>query len=162
MTVTVRGAQPQDLTRVGELTAEAYLADGLVAERDDYLHELRDAARRAAEATVLVAVEGGRVLGTITVAPAGSPYAEIAHPGEHELRMLAVEPAVRGQGVGEMLLRAAIGRSRADGAGTVVLSTMPAMRAAQRMYDRLGLRRAPERDWTVVGKPMLVYLAGPW
>ena len=34
---------------------------------------------------------------------------------------------------------------------------MPAMTAAQRMYERLGLNRAVERDWPIGGQTMLVY-----
>ncbi|NLE70985.1 MAG: GNAT family N-acetyltransferase [Actinomycetales bacterium] len=160
MTVTVRVAEPDDLERVGELTAQAYLTDALVDPDHWYVGELRDAARRAREATVLVAVDGDRVVGTITLAPAGSPYAEIAQQGEMELRMLAVDPAARGRGVGERLMRAAIERGLGWGAHAVVLSTMPEMRAAQRVYDRMGLRRAPERDWTgESGITFLTYVA---
>ncbi|HQY32862.1 GNAT family N-acetyltransferase [Actinotalea sp.] len=161
MSVVVRPALPDDLGRVGALTAHAYLADDLLAHDDDYLHELRDAARRADEATVLVAVEGDHVLGSITLAAPGSPFAEIAAPDEWELRMLAVDPAARGRGVGELLLRAAIESGLADGASAVILSTLPAMAAAQRMYARIGLHRVPSRDWSVEGYSMLVYSTAP-
>lgn len=160
MTVTVRVAEPADLDRVGQLTAHAYLADDLVEADHWYLDELRDAVRRADQATVLVAAEGDRVLGTITLAPAGSPYAEIAGPDEFELRMLAVDPDARGRGVGEMLMRAAIERGIGWGAAAVVLSTMPEMETAQRMYERMGLTRTPERDWEgESGRRFLTYVA---
>ena len=160
MTVTVRAAEPADLVRVGELTVQAYRADARVDPDHGYVDELRDAARRAAEATVLVAVEDDRVVGTITLAPAGSPFAEIARPGEMELRMLAVDPAARGRRIGERLMRAAIERGLGWGAHAVVLSTMPEMRSAQRVYDRMGLRRVPERDWTgESGRTFLTYAA---
>lgn len=161
MSVEVRRAEPGDVQRVGELTAHAYLADDLLAADDDYLAELRDAARRVDEATVLVAVEGDDLLGTVTLAAAGSPYAEVAQPGELELRMLAVDPAARGRGLGETLARKAVDLGLAQGARAVILSTMPAMRTAQRMYERMGLRRAPHRDWPVAGQVMLVYITEP-
>lgn len=157
MTITVRPIEPGDLTRVGVLTAHAYLADGLISEGDDYLVELRDATRRADEAQVLVAVEDEHVVGTVTLAAHGSPYAEIAGPGELEVRMLAVDPAFRGKGVGEMLVRAGIGLGLAEGAEAVILSAMPGMRTARRMYDRIGLYRARERDWAIAGQTMKVY-----
>jgi ribosomal protein S18 acetylase RimI-like enzyme len=158
--VTVRVAEPADLPQVGELTAHAYLADELVDPEDGYVGELRDAARRAAGATVLVAVDGDEVLGTISLAPAGTEYAEIAEPGEIELRMLAVRPDVRGRRIGQLLMRAAIERGLGWGAHAVVLSTMPEMRSAQRVYDRMGLRRTPERDWAgESGHAFLTYVA---
>jgi ribosomal protein S18 acetylase RimI-like enzyme len=150
--VVVRVARPDDVPAAGALTAEAYLADGLLEDGDDYTAELRDAARRAAEAVLLVAtapVPGGgeAVVGTLTVAPYGSSYAEVAEPGEVELRMLAVAPEARGQGVAAQLMRAALREVAAGDARRVVLSTLDAMAAARRLYDRLGFAREPERDW---------------
>lgn len=165
MSVTVRVAEPTDLEQVGRLTGEAYLVDGLITEESEYLDELRDAARRAEHATVLVAVEtvgaGEEVLGTITLVSPGTPYAEIAAPDELELRMLAVSPAARGRGVGELLVREAIERAVGWGAHRVVLSTMTDMVAAQRIYERLGLDRTPQRDWQVNGYVMHVYVLEP-
>ena len=160
MSVTVRVVEPADLAQVGELTVHAYLADELLEPDHEYVDELRDTARRAANATVLVAVDGDQVLGTITLAPAGTEYAEIAAPGEIELRMLAVHPDARGRRTGELLMRAAIERGLGWGAHAVVLSTMPEMRSAQRVYDRMGLRRTPERDWEgESGRVFLTYVA---
>lgn len=160
MSVHVRVAEPEDLDRVGQLTAHAYLSDDLIEPGHAYLEELKDAARRADQATVLVAVDGDRVVGTITLAPAGSEYAEIAGPREFELRMLAVDPDARGKRIGELLMRAAIDRGIGWGAQAVVLSTMPTMTAAQRVYARMGLRRTPERDWTGgSGMTFLTYVA---
>ena len=46
------------------------------------------------------------------------------------------------------------------GAHAVVLTTMPEMLTAQRLYDRMGLRRTPERDWTgASGRTFLTYVA---
>ena len=44
----------------------------------------------------------------------------------------------------------------------MVLSTDPRMTAAHRLYERLGFRRLPERDWTPVpGIDLLVYALRP-
>lgn len=160
-TVVVRPATPADLDSVGALTASAYVSDGLLEDDHAYADELRDAASRARAATVLVAAEGEDLLGTVTLAEAGSGYAEVALGGEREIRMLAVDPAARGRGVGELLLRAALEHAAATGPGAVVLSTMPAMRSAQRMYERVGLVRVPGRDWDVEGHHMRVYSTAP-
>ncbi len=148
----IRVARPDDVVAVGALTAEAYLADGLLSDDDDYAAELRDAQRRADEAVLLVATTAtpdGRqaVVGTITVAPYGSSYAEVAEPGEVELRMLAVAPEARHQGVAAQIMRAAQREALRLGARRLVLSTQDAMAAAQRLYARLGFVREPERDW---------------
>ncbi|WP_454051407.1 GNAT family N-acetyltransferase [Cellulomonas sp. Marseille-Q8402] len=151
MSVRVRVARAEDLDQAGALTAEAYHADGLLAVDEDYEDELRDAARRAREAVLLVAVvpggAGDVVLGTLTLAPYATSYAEVAEPGELELRMLAVAPEARRRGVAERLVTAALREAVARRARGVVLSTLPEMAAARRLYDRLGFAAAPDRDW---------------
>ena len=145
---TVRVARGSEIADAGALTAEAYLADRLLDEDDEYEAHLRDATRRAREATLLVAVDaGGVVVGSVTLAPYGTPYAEVAEPGELEVRMLAVAPQARGRGVAEALMREALGQAVASGARRVVLSTLDAMATAHRLYARLGFVPVPERDW---------------
>ncbi|MFJ3666310.1 GNAT family N-acetyltransferase [Streptomyces sp. NPDC090106] len=150
MDVTIRAAHPTEYGTLGEITAQAYLQDGLLAfggEDDWYLHELRDVAKRAAGAEVLVAVDRDRVLGGVTYVPAPGPLSDLAAPDEAEIRMLAVAREARGRGAGEALVRACVERARAAGRTGLVLSTQPSMRAAHRVYGRLGFVRAPARDW---------------
>ncbi|EGX61416.1 acetyltransferase [Streptomyces zinciresistens K42] len=150
MDLVIRPAEPDEYGPLGDLTARAYLRDGLLdfAESDAYLGVLRDVAGRAAAARVLVAVGDDRLLGGVTFVPAGGPMADIAGPGEAEIRMLAVDHAARGRGCGEALVRHCVERARAaEGCRSVVLSSQRAMRTAHRLYARLGFVRTPERDW---------------
>ncbi|MFF4399271.1 GNAT family N-acetyltransferase [Streptomyces sp. NPDC001480] len=153
MDIQIREVEPDEYAALGELTARAYLDDGLLdfGESDWYLGELRDVAKRAAAADVLVAVADGNVLGGVTFVPSGGPMADIAGPGEAEIRMLAVARAARGRGAGEALVRACVDRARAaEGCVRVVLSTQRTMRAAHRIYERLGFVRSPGRDWNPI------------
>ncbi|MBC7552178.1 MAG: GNAT family N-acetyltransferase [Cellulomonas sp.] len=170
--LVIRVATADDVVAAGALTAEAYHSDRLIDDEDEYLAELLDAERRAREATVLVALvpvttesPTSAVVGTITLAPAGSSYAEIAEPGEVEIRMPAVAPEARRRGVAEALTRAAMLEAVTLGVARVVLSTLGAMAAAQRLYVRLGFVARPERDWHHEGVLLRVYAwdvpAGP-
>ncbi|MEU0966682.1 GNAT family N-acetyltransferase [Streptomyces sp. NPDC005917] len=150
MTIHIREAHPTEYEPLGEITAQAYLQDNLLdfGESDTYLGELRDVAKRAAAAEVLVAVNGDTLLGGVTFVPGPGPMADIAAPEEAEIRMLAVGRAARGHGAGEALVRACVDRARAlDGCEKVVLSTQRTMHAAHRIYERLGFVRTPGRDW---------------
>ncbi|KKD05743.1 GNAT family N-acetyltransferase [Streptomyces sp. WM6386] len=150
MDIEIRPAKPTEYAVIGEITAQAYLLDDLLTfgESDWYLGELRDVAKRAAAAEVVVALLGGEPIGTVTYVPAGGPMANLARPGEAEIRMLAVSRAARGRGAGEALVRACIDRARAaDDCTGMVLSTQQIMHAAHRIYERLGFTRAPARDW---------------
>lgn len=153
MDIRIRQAHPHEYERIGEITAQAYLGDGLLdfGENDEYLGELRDVAKRAAAAEVLVAVEHGNVLGAVTFVPHGGPMADIALPGEAEIRMLAVARAARGRGAGETLVHACVDHARAtEGCVRIVLSTQHTMHAAHHIYERLGFTRTPARDWNPI------------
>ncbi|AJE82444.1 acetyltransferase [Streptomyces albus] len=160
MDILIRSARPAEYEEIGELTSRAYLADGLLLSGadDPYLPVLRDVARRAAGAEVLVAEEDGQIRGAVTFVAQG-PYADLAGAGEAEFRMLAVSAAARGRGAGEALVRACVERARAlPDCRALVLSTQPAMRSAHRLYERLGFTRAPERDWEPIpGLTLLAY-----
>lgn len=158
--LVIRAAREADLAAVGAITVGAYTADGHVNAHDDYATVLADAATRFRDAEVLVAVdETGEVLGSVTVALPGTPYAEISRPGELEFRMLSVATAARGRGVGEALVRAVVERARAAGASHVVLSSSEKMLSAHRLYERIGFTRLPERDWSPVPDLNLVAYA---
>ena len=148
MPFAIRPATPDEFASVGEVCAAAY--GPFVDAGDPYTGVLRDVAGRAAGAEVLVAVEAGELLGTVTFVPDGGPLGEIAVPGETEFRMLAVAPAGQRRGVGTALMAHVVQESRRRGKAGVVGSSQPAMRVAHRVYERLGFRRAPERDWSPV------------
>lgn len=146
--VEIRPPRPEEYAAAGEVTVQAYQADGHLADDVGYDAKLRDVARRVEEAEVLVAVNGtGEVVGTVTIVRPGSGYAEISRPGELEFRMLAVAPAARGRGIGEALIKTVLDRARALGLRKVVLSSHERMHSAHRLYERLGFVRLAERDW---------------
>jgi len=151
MTVSVRPAHVTELTEVGELTLAAYDADHLVAADDYYVHHLKDAVTRAREAELYVATLAelpGLLAGTVTFCPEGSPWSELAQPGEGEFRMLGVAPTARRRGVAEALVSVCLERSCELGYSAVVLSSLPVQQAAHRLYARFGFRRTPDRDWS--------------
>ena len=157
MGVQVRLAVEHDLAGVADATARAY-ADFVLGPEDPYLDRLRDAAGRAREAHLWVAVEDDRVLGSVTDCPPGSSWREVARPDEGEFRMLAVDPAAAGRGVGRLLMQQVLDAWRARGARAVALSTLPDMAPAHRLYERFGFVGDPRRDWSPApGVELLVY-----
>jgi ribosomal protein S18 acetylase RimI-like enzyme len=154
--VTIRRATEADFEAIAELCVAAY--EPFVSDDHEYMTELRKVAPRAAAAELLVAGEASTILGTVTFVPDGGPLGEIATPQEAEFRMLAVDARARGRGIGAALTEHVLTAARASGKAGIVCSTLPEMRAAHRIYERLGFARAPERDWTPVpGVDLLVY-----
>lgn len=160
MSQMVRIVEPTEngrLQEIGELTALAYLADGLIDSAHPYMPRLLDASARAVDAILLAMVDGehgeGKIVGTMTLVPPGSPFAEVAKEDEFELRMLAVSPLERGRGIGRQLTQAALDMAVERGAKRVVLSTMETMRAAHGLYEKMGFQRRPDLDWVVTDNP---------
>lgn len=146
--------RPDEYEAVGELTVQAYrsvaLDDFAAADTEEYAPELRDVAGRAAAADVLVALAGGRLVGSVTYVPdTTGAMAEFDEPGTASIRMLAVDPGAQGAGVGKALTRACIERARAAGRRAVLLHSTEWMTAAHRMYEGLGFRRDTSLDWVV-------------
>jgi ribosomal protein S18 acetylase RimI-like enzyme len=142
----VEPATPADFGRIAELTAGVYRDEGLAPE--EYQRELRDVAGRVSRAELLVARDAEAIVGSVALVLDGD-FREISDSDdEAAFRMLVVDPAVRGSGVGELLVRECLDRARAAGKRRMVLSTDPGMRAAHRLYQRLGFTRLPERDWS--------------
>ncbi len=134
---------------VGKLTVEAYRALRPEWDMGGYAKELADVASRAAVADVLVAIDGGEVIGGVTYVPGpGNPYAEDLRDGEAGIRMLAVAPSAQGRGAGRALTVACIARAQAAGAHGIALHSTEWMTPAHRLYESLGFVRTPARDLT--------------
>ena len=140
----IRPVEPGEFDRVGELVVDAYAALG---ELGGYEAVLRDVGDRSRSAEVAVAVVNGAIAGTVTYVGGLGPYAESDDPEASWIRMLAVDPAFRGQGVGAALVEWCVARARESGRARLVLHTTDPMRDAQRLYARLGFDRAPDLDW---------------
>ncbi|SDM00223.1 GNAT family N-acetyltransferase [Nonomuraea jiangxiensis] len=152
MDFSLRPAQPADFAAIAELTMDVY-RDLLpsIPGAQEYLEKMRDVQGRAEQSELLAAVDNvtGQVLGAVSFVLPGTPYANLAVPGEGEFRLLAVASAAQGRGVGEALVRACLDRALSLGLHRVVLHTQSNMLAAQRLYGRLGFVRVPERDRAV-------------
>jgi GNAT superfamily N-acetyltransferase len=58
------------------------------------------------------------------------------------IRMLVVDPAFRGKGIGQALSDACIARARRDGSPIIALHTSPIMSVALPMYLKMGFAKA--------------------
>jgi ribosomal protein S18 acetylase RimI-like enzyme len=160
--IRVDRAAPADFDRIAELTAGVYRDEGLAPA--EYLAQLADVAGRADRAELLVARGGSGVdarsdvVGSVALVLEGEFGEVLTSEAEAGFRMLVVDPAVRGRGVGELLVQSCLDRARAAGKRRMVLSTDPLMVAAHRLYERLGFTRLPERDWSPLpGVRLMVY-----
>ena len=167
--MVVREAVPGELQEVSDLAIRAFreywpfLTSHFIQR---YEQDIRDSFGSATNGSILVAELGGRLAGTATLLADGSGYGLHAWPHAWPvIRLLAVEPPARGQGIGTRLAAACVDRARRLGVPTLGLHTAPFMSAARAIYEALGFDRAPEYDVTEPGSPpALAYrldLGGP-
>lgn len=155
MTIQVRRAKPEEYDAVGLLTEQGYRVDGFLdgpdGGDDGYAAELRGAADRAANAELVVAVDGDQILGTVTWCPVGSSYRELSDGDDQgEFRMLAVSPDARRRGVARSLVQWCIDTGHAQRLTEIRLCSLPQMRNAHALYESLGFTRSPELDWSPI------------
>ncbi len=97
----------------------------------------------------LVAVDMTGIVGSVLLyPPLANAYngVEVNVPAP-EVRLLAVVPRGRGQGVGTALMEECVQRTRQMGATQLGLHTMEVMQAAIRMYERMGFVHTPALDF---------------
>jgi len=85
--------------------------------------------------------DGRLALATIDGQPAGCIALRRVDAVHAEAKRLYVPPAFRGQGLGRALLEWVMNEARAAGYSEIVGDTMPVMRDALALYDRMGFER---------------------
>lgn len=153
--IEVRPVRPEEVAEAGALVEAAYATGGLLDNDRGYGAHVRDVAGRVGDVPVLVAVRDGRIVGSVTIAPHGSRHSELAREGEVEFRYLGVAPEAWGSGVATRLVEAVEDYAVRSGAERVVLCVVEGNVAAERVYERLGFTRRPERDWEPVAGVLL-------
>ncbi|MBM7505455.1 GNAT family N-acetyltransferase [Agromyces aurantiacus] len=145
--LVVRLMHDHEVAAVRRLVTRAYAGDFELSA--EYLAQIEAVDERAREHEVWVAVDAatGALLGTVTTPRPGARLSPVAREGDElDFRFLGVAADARGRGVGEALVRHVMALAAERGIRRVVLNTGPEMLAAQRLYDRLGFTRLPDRE----------------
>lgn len=161
----LRDALPEELDEVAHVILRAYeeytpspLPEVWEEAWNAYWHDIGDVRGRFDHTELIVAERAGRIVGTVTFYPDGTEYVANGWPaGWVAIRLLAVVPEARCQGIGRALMTECLRRARRVGAPSVGLYTMTWMRIAQGMYERMGFRRVPELDYRPV--PVVTVMA---
>lgn len=158
--ITIREARPDEHEAARALTLAAYapLANVMTPPAWAGLaNALQSALATTSPHEQLVAVQGDMLVGSVRLFPAstGDPDGSGGRMIWPELRLLAVAPAARSQGVGTALVRACIERARAAGAPALGLYTSASMRSAIALYERLGFTRVPAYDFQPPGAELI-------
>jgi GNAT superfamily N-acetyltransferase len=148
----VRPARRSDLAAIQAVIRAANLPFAAIVPADffgSYLASAMDVAGRMDVATVLVAEQRDRIVGTVTAfVDANDEGMPVRLPaGTAGLRATAVHPDAQGQGIGRALVRACVDEARSHRARTIALHTAPFMHAAMALYEQAGFERVPAFDF---------------
>jgi ribosomal protein S18 acetylase RimI-like enzyme len=158
---SIRAARADDRAVIHDLTLAAYAEFATIMTPTAWAG-LRQAVLAGLDAEGalerIVAEQKGVLLGSVMLYPASANAYDnpIAGSGWPELRLLAVAPWARGQGVGTALVEECMRRARCAGASALGLHTSESLQTAIRMYERMGFVRAPEGDFQPDGAELIM------
>lgn len=153
--LSIRDAHDSERNAIREVTQAAYEQYATIMSAAfwaGYKSRLLAALDEEGPVERIVAVQDGTIVGSVLLYPASANVytglvGSVTWP---EVRLLAVLPAVRGQGIGTALMDECERRAFRAGATVLGLHTMDTMEAAVRMYERMGFVRAHELDFRPV------------
>ena len=140
--VRIRKAKHRDAAAIESLLYESFL-EYERAYTPEAFHittpEKREIERRIRHWTVWVALHANVIVGTVSAHPEG----EAVH-----IRSMAVQPSMRGRGIGKLLLQRVEKFALANRYKRLILNTTPFLASATRLYERFGFQATgTERDW---------------
>lgn len=148
----IRDAREGDRDAIRTVTLSAYqeYADLMPPEHwEGYRQSMLETLDEEGPAEKIVAEQDGKIVGSVLLYPAGAAAygQEGSAAGQPEMRLLAVTPEARGQGVAGALIEECARRARQAGAAALTLHTTEMMQVALQMYERRGFMRVPELDF---------------
>ncbi len=151
-TIRIRAARDDERDTIRDLTLAAYEEYArIMAEPvwQGYRRQLLATLDSEGPVERIVAEQDDTLVGSVLLyPPATNAYGKAtAGSAWPEVRLLAVAPTARGQGVGTALMGECERRAQHMGATALTLHTTDIMRTAMRMYERMGFVRAPELDF---------------
>ena len=149
----IRDARDDEREAIRDVTLAAYEEYAAVLPKpfwDGYKRQLLVTLDEEGPVERIVAERDGTIIGSVLLYPplAKAYTGTIASVDWPEVRLLAVAPEARGQGVGSALMDECERRARRVGATMLGLHTMEVMQVAIGMYERRGFERVPELDFS--------------
>jgi len=154
---SVRNATPKEFNKIGELMVDVYAKlDGFPSkfEQPDYYKMLANIGALTEKSAVklLIAVSSnGKIGGGLVyfgdMKYYGSGGTATLEKNAGGFRLLAVDPAIRGKGIGKMLTQACIQIAKNEKQEQLIIHSTKAMKIAWKMYKKIGFKRSEDLDF---------------
>jgi GNAT superfamily N-acetyltransferase len=153
----IRNAKPNEFEEIGKLMVRVYSQlEGFPkeSEQPEYYNMLANIGEltKKPNTELLIAVSsegkiGGAVVYFSDMKFYGSGGTATREQNASGFRLLAVDPSVRGQGIGKLLSIECIRKAKEHQNSQVVIHTTKAMQVAWKMYENLGFKRSKDLDF---------------
>jgi ribosomal protein S18 acetylase RimI-like enzyme len=150
--IEVRRVRPEEYADAGEVTASAWGPKAFQEDQEwsSFRARVADVAGRDAVATVFIATEDDRILGSVTLEMddhvGDEEHSTPLLPDEGHVRVLGVAPEARRRGVGQILMSHCADVARQNGKTRLTLNTSVMNSTAQKFYEALGYVRLADLE----------------
>lgn len=154
---TVRNAQADEFQKIGKLMVHVYsqlTGFPKESEQPDYYKMLLNVGEltKKPDTELLVAISPeGKIAGAVVyfsnMQYYGSGGTATKEQNASGFRLLAVDPSMRGNGIGKLLTEECIRRAKNKRHYQVVIHTTKAMQTAWNMYEKIGFKRSEDLDF---------------
>ncbi len=154
----VRDAKPEEFLEVGALMVKVYSQlKGFPSknEQPGYYEMLADVGSltKNPKTRLLVALSAdGKIDGGVVyfgdMKYYGSGGTATKERNAAGFRLLAVDPAARGKGIGRILTEACIQIAKDENQNQIIIHSTKAMQVAWKMYEKIGFKRSEDLDFT--------------
>ena len=154
---TIRNAKPDEFEEIGKLLVTVYSQlDGFPkhSEQPAYYNMLSNIGELTTkpETELLVAVSpGNKILGAVVffsdMLYYGSGGTANKEKNAAGFRLLAVDPSSRGLGIGKLLTKECIRKTKEKNLSQLIIHSTKAMQTAWKMYENLGFKRSEDLNF---------------
>lgn len=154
---TVRNAKPYEFAEIGKLMVGVYSRlEGFPKEHEQpsyykMLANVGELTKKPGTELLIAVSSEDKIAGAVVyfndMKHYGSGGMAVNEPNAAGFRLLAVNPANQGQGIGKLLTNACISRAQNNKREQVIIHTTLAMQPAWRMYESIGFKRSEDLDF---------------
>jgi GNAT superfamily N-acetyltransferase len=161
---TLRSAAPSEFKEISKLMVDVYSQlEGFPkeSEQPEYyklLYNVGEFTNKPGTDLLVAVSADGKIVGAVVFFDDmqfyGSGGTATLERNAAGFRLLAVDPAMRGKGVGKLLTKECIRRAKEKKRSQVIIHTTRAMQQAWKMYEDMGFKRSEDLDFLQQGFPV--------
>jgi GNAT superfamily N-acetyltransferase len=154
---TVRNAEPDEFEEIGKIMVKAYSQlEGFPKESEQpayykMLANIGELTNKPGAELLIAVSSSGKIAGGVVyfsdMKYYGSGGTATQEQNASGFRLLAVDPLIRGKGIGKLLTTECIQKAKDKNVYQLIIHSTKTMQTAWAMYENLGFKRSPDLDF---------------